>query len=281
MPYWEMDGSEPLVSPENALEYYGKLMGGADLGLPPVLIATFQTVVLEHLGRRLDLAVSSRWPAPAFFQLARATLDDREIAIARLPIGAPAAALALELMIAAGVRSAFIVGSAGSLRPDLPAGSIAVPSSAVRHDGTSHHYLAAGEPAEPSPVVAGALLAAAARRGITPVRGPIWTTDAPYRECAGTVTRLREEGVLAVEMEAAALFAVARHRGVDAGLIVSVSDELGEEWRPSFHSLAYRRGILAAADIALDAAAAMGRGRTGSGTGTNTDGHGRARTDTD
>jgi purine-nucleoside phosphorylase len=60
-------------------------------------------------------------------------------------------------------------------------------------------------------------------------------------------------------MEAAAIFAVARVRGVRAGLIVAVSDELfGSEWKADFRHPRYVEALLRAADVALDVAASLG-----------------------
>src|SRR5437763_60471 len=64
---------------------------------------------------------------------------------ARIRVGAPAAALVMEGAIARGVRQLLIVGSAGSLQRHLPIGSTVVVDTAEREDGTSHHYLPAGE----------------------------------------------------------------------------------------------------------------------------------------
>lgn len=252
---WEVDASAPIVTPDAALSYYGRLMGEAvDLTLPDLLVATFQATALRHMAGIIGTEVVDRWPTPIFWPLARVNFQGRDMAIARLPIGAPAAAAALELMIAAGVRTALLVGSVGSLQPDLPTGSLVIATRAVRSEGTSYHYLAAGEVSDASPDLVDALASIAVTREIPAASGPVWTTDAPYRECAATVARLRVEGVLGVEMEAAALFAVSRHRGARAALIAAVSDELGSEWNPGFHTLAYRRAILTAADIAMDAA---------------------------
>ncbi len=251
---WEMDTSEPAITPEAVLAYYGRLMGGeVDMTLPDLLVATFQVTALRHLAGLIGTEVADRWPTPIFWPLARGSFRGRDIAIARLPIGAPAAAAALELMITAGVRTALIVGSVGSLRPDLHTGSLVIATHAVRNEGTSYHYLASDQVANASPDLVHALESAAYARASSETSGPVWTTDAPYRECATTIARLRAEGVLGVEMEAAGLFAVSRHRGARAALIAAVSDELSDGWSPGFHTMAYRRAILTAAGIALDA----------------------------
>ena len=271
---WELDRSEPLIAPDRMLAYYRELAGcpPEQLALPDLLVGTFQRLALEHLASRIGDEAPTRWPTPLFWPLARGSFLGRKMAVARLPVGAPAAASALELMIAAGVRTVILVGSAGSLQPSLPIGSLLVAIGALRHEGTSHHYLPAGEPAVASADLVDALVSAALRRGLKPPpRGLLWTTDAPYRECADSVARLRESGVLAVEMEAAALFAVATHRGSRAALLAAVSDELHDRWKPGFHTLAYRRALLRAADIALEAAASLIPPGSASG-GTNRDG---------
>ena len=161
-------------------------------------------------------------------------------------------------MVAAGARTVLLVGSAGSLQPHIPVGSLVVATEALRYEGTSHHYLPKDQPARASTELVDALASAALRVGrAEPIVGTFWTTDAPYRECSATVAHLRSSGVLAVEMEAAALFAVATHRRVRIALLAAISDQLGSNWAPGFHTLSYRRGLLTAADTALAAAATL------------------------
>jgi uridine phosphorylase len=75
-------------------------------------------------------------------------------------------------------------------------------------------------------------------------RGATWTIDAPYRETAEELRHYREEGVLTVEMEAAAVFAVARHRGLQAAAAFVLSDTLTDtDWTPDFGSPEILRGL--------------------------------------
>lgn len=254
---WEFDSSQPLITPERMLDYYRGLLGAEPeaLALPDTLVATFQRLAFDHLAARLGDEAPARWPTPVFWPLARGDHGGRALAATRLPVGAPAAALALELMVAAGVRAVLLVGSAGALQPHLSVGSLVVPTRALRHEGTSHHYLHREEPALPSEELVDALVTTAQRLGLpAPALGDTWTTDAPFRECTDTLARMAAAGVLTVEMEASALFAVARRRAIQMALIVVVSDRLHGSWSPGFHTLAYRRGLLLAADVALDAA---------------------------
>jgi uridine phosphorylase len=59
--------------------------------------------------------------------------------------------------------------------------------------------------------------------------GRTWTTDGLFRETRAKVARRRDEGCLTVEMEAAALFAVAAFRGVTIGQLLYCGDDLSTE----------------------------------------------------
>ncbi len=191
--------------------------------LPATLVATFQREaharLLERAGlapEDTDQARSALPPGPAV-----GAVDGVPVVLARISIGAPAAAIVLEQAIARGVRNVLVVGSAGSLQPGLPLGSTVIVEGAEREDGTSHHYLPAGEVVSADPELTALLEQCAVARGATPVRGRAWTIDAPYRETVGAIRRHREAGVAVVEMEAAAIFAVALVRAADVTMDVA------------------------------------------------------------
>lgn len=150
--------------------------------------------------------------------------------------GAPYTAIVVEELIPLGARRFVIVGLAGSLRSDLPIGSFVVCSRAMRDEGTSHHYQRPSPYAPVSRRLAAAIKAELRRESIPFFEGPSWTTDAPYRETAAEVRRYRRDGILTVEMEAAAMFTVARRRGAEAAALFVISDLLDERgWEPQFH----------------------------------------------
>jgi uridine phosphorylase len=170
-------------------------------------------------------------------------------------IGAPAASVLLEGLVAAGVRHCVSVGTAGALQPDSAVGGFVLCTGAVRDEGVSHHYLPADVPARPSPALTERLAANLAARGVVVERGPTWTTDAPYRETVAELRHYQAEGVRSVEMEAAALFAVGRVRQVEVAAAFCYSDLLtGPVWEPHFGAPAVSAGLehlLAAAIAAL------------------------------
>lgn len=110
-------------------------------------------------------------------------------------------------------------------------GQVLVPVAAVRDEGTSYHYLPPAREVEPTPSALAAVEATLNRHNIAYVRTKTWTTDAFFRETKGKVARRRDEGCLAVEMEAAAMFAVARFRQVELAQMLYAGDNLdAEQW---------------------------------------------------
>lgn len=248
---WPFETSEPFITPARGTEFQRHRRGltPEEWALPPTLVGTFQRDAYRRMLERVGLDAESC--------VARATgaVDGVPCALARISIGAPAAALLLEDSVARGVRNVLVVGSTGALQRHLPIGTTVIVTGAEREDGTSHHYLPAGEIVSADPELTARLEECAATRGAEPVRGRSWTINAPYRETVGAIRRHSEAGVSVVEMEAAAIFAVACVRGVRAALIVAVSDELfGQEWNVGFGREAYLDSLVRAADAAMDAA---------------------------
>ena len=178
-------------------------------------------------------------------------------------IGAPIAALQLEDLIAFGVRRVVSIGTAGSLQPDLEVGDLVVCERALRELFESlgdmgitpvFFDLPSDREALASPSLTNRLRAALDAQGRAHRVGVTWTTDAPYRETIAEVRSYQAEGVLTVEMEAAALFTVAACRDVQLAAAFSISDTLAElTWEPRFGSPETRSGLEALYCASLDA----------------------------
>jgi len=147
-------------------------------------------------------------------------------------IGGPYAVLVAEQLVVCGARVILGLTSAGRVSPALPIPSVVVAERAVRDEGTSYHYL----PADQAAVAPGPVVEALAREvtsvGLPVSRGTVWTTDAPYRETAEQLARHAAAGVLAVEMQAASLFAFAAARGVLVGLVAHVTNAIDHTGEP-------------------------------------------------
>lgn len=166
--------------------------------------------------------------------------------VGRSSIGGPAAAIVVEEMAARGVRDFVTFGACGSLREELRIGSVVVPTFAYADEGTSRHYGAPRFP-RPDPSLVTAIHSSCDRQGIPFVVGGVWTTDAPYRESRTVVRTLSRRGVVAADMEAASVYAVARSRKLRAASLMVVSDELGRDgWNPGFLDPRFRKAKLKA-----------------------------------
>ncbi len=161
------------------------------------------------------------------------TYDGQEFSILPGAVGAPLAVGCLEEIIARGGRRFIVCGSAGVLDRSIASGHIVVPTSALRDEGTSYHYLPPSREVEPTPEAVQAIVSSLNENGCPYVEGKTWTTDAFYRETRSKVERRRQDGCITVEMEAAALFAAARFRGVQLAQLLYGSDDVsGAEWDP-------------------------------------------------
>lgn len=155
----------------------------------------------------------------------------KRIAVCAVGFGAPLAAIALEELIALGSTDFIVCGGAGSLTDSSKLGQIVLVTEALRDEGLSHHYL------DPSLTVkTDTSILASARSSLEALNisyraGPSWTTDALYRETPARIKRRKEQGCLTVEMEAAALLAVAQYRKVRLVPLLCCGDDLsGEAW---------------------------------------------------
>ena len=167
-----------------------------------------------------------------------------QAAVAGPVMGAPYAVMLLETLVCWGVKRIVFWGWCGAIAPEVKIGDIIIPTSAVVDEGTSKHY---PQGAVNSPDGRKTLLSAPDAALVKTIAhqlpthhlfcrfGPIWTTDAIYRETRAKVASFQKEKVLAVEMELSALFTVARFRGVSLAGALVVSDDLSSlSWRPGF-----------------------------------------------
>ena len=140
-------------------------------------------------------------------------------------MGCPGATIVFEELVQLGCKKLIRVGTCGGLDPDGALGDLIVALTAVPADSTALH-LVGNEPHCPTAswsLIHGAVHAAKEQN--LPVHvGPIVSSDLFYNPDQGQYERWSQRGVLAVEMEAAALFTIAALRGVEGGCLLTVSD---------------------------------------------------------
>src|SRR3989442_13014669 len=131
----------------------------------------------------------------------------------------------MEEMAALGCRTFFAFGARGSLVSDLVIGDLVLPTFAISDEGTSRHY-GKSRRLRPDGELFRAMAAALRDRPHRFRAAGTWTTDAGYRESRARARQLVARGVAAAEVEAAAVWPGARHRGDRPPRMFSVSDEL-------------------------------------------------------
>jgi DeoD family purine-nucleoside phosphorylase len=157
-----------------------------------------------------------------------AIADGEQLTIQSTGMGGPSAAIVLEELIALGVRRAIRVGTCGALDGGLELGDVLVAREALAADGTSR-ALGAGERIAADRGLTEALEGASGPERHTHLGATVVSTDLFYEPNRGREHDWRAAGAVAVEMEAATLFAVGMRHGVPVGCMLTVSDILSEE----------------------------------------------------
>jgi len=162
------------------------------------------------------------------YKVVNARYGGTDLTICSTGIGCPSAAIAVEELADVGVDTFIRVGTTGALQSSIEIGDMIVATGAAKDEGTSKRYEKATYPAVPDYGVLSALVEAAEENDESVHVGPIASDDAFYAETDEYVEDWEEAGVLSVEMEAAAVFTLARRKGLSAGAICTVDGNLVE-----------------------------------------------------
>ena len=155
------------------------------------------------------------------------SLGGETVGILGCVVGAPFAVLIAEELFACGCRILISLTSAGQIVALENPPYFVIIDRALRDEGASYHYAVPEAFAEADPRIVALASDALKKAGLRSIVGPSWTTDAPFRETAAAVEAARAKGILAVEMEAAALYTFARTRGVLVLCLAHVTNTMG------------------------------------------------------
>jgi uridine phosphorylase len=235
---------EAIFSPADFAAYLRRAGVLGEYQAPAGIVLCYQWSVYQNVLRAEGLTAPDRGYA-LHRMVALPSTAGRIGLLGQFGIGAPAAAAGLEELAAMGTSAFVSIGSAGSLQRDLNVGDLVLCESAIRDEGVSHHYLPAARLATAAPDLTAALATGLRQAGATFRAGTSWTIDAPYRETVAEARHYQDEGVLCVEMEAAALFAVAEVRGLRIASAFVISDSLADlVWNPQFHTPQVEAGLI-------------------------------------
>jgi len=236
---------ESVTKPSNAIRYAAKSrkIPVESLRIPQLLILTYQRSTFD-CAKNLVKGDCVEWLYGESQPFCVGRFDNSEVGVGRFWIGAPAAAFTLEEAIECGARTIFEVGVSGGIQPYFQPGDIVVVTKAIRDEGTSHHYLPPEVEVEADIPLRDELTERLRTKGIRHFVGPVWSTDGAYRETRGKLRKFRDSGVLAVNMETSAIFAIAKYRAVRAASAQVISDVLTEEgWKLAFGHPSIRESI--------------------------------------
>jgi uridine phosphorylase len=193
--------------------------------VPPVCVLDPDGDLVEHLRASGRARPQASW-ACYHTTLYACTDGEQEFGIIGCVVGASFAVLVAEELFACGCELLISITSAGQIVSMGPPPYAVLIEKALRDEGTSYHYL----PAAPYSFLQSRLRAALQltwdHNQVPLYCGASWTTDAPFRETEAMIERCRVRGILAVEMEAAALYALAEAAQHDIVCFAHVTNQM-------------------------------------------------------
>lgn len=184
------------------------------------------------LVKRLKCHVNAFTPLSEAFPFASLIWRETPLGLIYPGMGAPLAAACLELAIAMGARQVLFFGLAGTLDPRIRRSELVAVNGAWSDEGTSRHYGHDGQtPVEGDARLLRHIIQSLESGGLPHRIGPTWTTDGLFRETDSQVQHFAGKGCLTVDMEASALFSVAKHHGIAlAGLFLAADSLANSTW---------------------------------------------------
>jgi len=195
--------------------------------VPVICILDPDGDILRHLQKSGRAERFTAWPC-YHTDLYTFQLGELRVGILACVVGAPFAVLIAEELFACGCRFLLSLTSAGQIVAAEPPPYFVVIDRALRDEGTSYHYAAPSEFADADPRLVAMAVRAMEDAGLRAKVGSSWTTDAPFRETAKAIEAARAKGILAVEMEASALYTFAKAQGASVLCLAHVTNTMAQ-----------------------------------------------------
>lgn len=182
--------------------------------------------ILEEYPHRIAASFSTESLRLPVYEL---DYKGEKIALTQAGVGAPIAGAQIEELTAFGCRKYIACGSCGVLQKEIAVGHLIIPTSAIRDEGTSYHYIEPSREIAANSYVVQIIENTLTAQQVPYIKAKTWTTDALYRETPLKIEQRKKENCVTVEMEASAYMAVAQYNGVEFGQILYAGDNLGGE----------------------------------------------------
>ena len=207
-----------------------------DMGVAPLVVVSWGRGMTRSLAEAAGAKLCEKWMWHDKYKLYRGEVHGHPVSFGNIPVGAPGTVMVMEEMIACGAKVFIGFGIAGSLQPHAPIGTAIIPTSCISEEGTSRHYLDSVQEITASARLAELLEQSCRKESLVALKGLHWTTDAIYRETEEKVKTYARKGVLGVDMETSAMYALGIFRSVEVCNLLTVSDELWGDWHPPFEA---------------------------------------------
>jgi len=221
-------GDRTLFAPETLLREARRQKAIPDGRVPDICILDPDGDIVRNL-----LAEKKAGPSPCWAcyhtELLNFLHQGTEFGIIGCAVGAPFAVLVAEELFASGCRLLISITSAGQILPVKEPPYFILIERALRDEGTSYHYMPPSKYSRISGKLLDMISPDIKQSSIVTEQGATWTTDAPFRETEKAIDYCRAEGILAVEMEAAALYAFAEARNKPVICIAHVTNQMGKK----------------------------------------------------
>lgn len=222
------DHTAPSVfQPENLLREARRQKNLSTSPIPEICVLDPDGDLVRQLRLANRLTSCAGW-ACYHTEMFEFTEDGIRFGLVGCAVGSAFAVLIAEQAFASGCRLVISISSAGQIVANGPAPYFVLIDQALRDEGTSYHYLPPARFVAANPALTVPAFAALESAGIPVHQGASWTTDAPFRETQTAIEAARAEGILAVEMEAAALYAFAEARCRNVLCFAHVTNQMAQ-----------------------------------------------------
>jgi uridine phosphorylase len=217
---------QSVFTPEALLREARRQKGYAAAEVPAVCLLDPDGDILAQLQFNGAKPKDANW-ACYHTSLFRVSHDSFDFGVIAGAVGASFSVLVAEELFASGCQLLISISSAGQIVPARQPPYFVLIEKALRDEGTSYHYLPPSRYSEMDPLLLTSIKRSLERQASPLLFGSVWTTDAPFRETAAEIDDYRSEGILAVEMEASALYAFAQARHKHVVCIAYVTNTMG------------------------------------------------------
>lgn len=182
---------------------------------PEICVSTFSENIIQKFSSLNNVQkIAELYTANGKIPVYKIHYKNIDIAFYLSRVGAPACVAGFEEIIAMGVKKFVLFGSCGILDENKVKNNIIIPTSAIRDEGTSYHYIAPSQEIEADTQYIQILEKVLNNLGYPYVKGKTWTSDAIYRITTSAINERQKEGCIATEMECASMLAVSKYRNI-------------------------------------------------------------------